>query len=79
MDQQGIVKQAQKILVDLIMIVVYVKIGMTLDIVCSVIVVFICMIDQTIKLAGNKKKILKELKEKGGRGLITQRLKKMSI
>lgn len=57
----------QKILVDLIMIQVYAKIGMIQVIVYLVIAVFIYMIEVIIKMDGNYKKILKSLSVKDGK------------
>jgi len=53
-------------LADSIIILVYVKIGMTLDTVLLVIAAFIFMIGPIIKLDGNNRKILKEQKNKDG-------------
>jgi hypothetical protein len=53
------------------MCLTYVKIGMTLVTVHSVIVAYICMIGLTIKLAGNWKKILRSLNVKDGKESIT--------
>ena len=62
-------KVEQKILVDLTMIPVDAKIGLYLDIVFLVIVVFIYMIVVIIKLGGNFKKILRKVREKDGKKL----------
>lgn len=59
--------QQSKIVAGSIMCLIYVRIGMILVIVLLVIVAYICMIDPTIKLDGNLKKILKYLRNKDGK------------
>lgn len=60
-DHQELIAQSE-IHADLIIILDYAKIGMTRDIVHSVIVVYISMIDPIIKQDGNNKKTIRNRK-----------------
>ena len=54
----------------LIITLVYVRIGMTLATVLLETLVYIFMIEATIKLAGNRKRTLKKCKSKDGEELL---------
>lgn len=68
---QGLKVIGRQVHVGLIMTPACVRISMTVAIVCSEIVVFICMTGRIIRRGGNWRRILRGLKENVGEGLIT--------